>query len=398
MSESDRRKSLGELARLFLRLGFTAFGGPPVHIAMMRDEIVERRGWMSADEFTQLLGASNLIPGPTSTQMALAIGWLRGSGRGLLLAGVCFIGPAVLLTTILAWAYVRFGSLTAAGPILAGIKPAVVAVVAVAVWRLGKPVVVKHPLLIVIGVGVMIVVLLGANEVFAMFGGGIFGMILLRARQMRARTLTALSIILVAARSVATTQMAVSITLAKLVGFFLEVGAVLFGGGYVLAAIVQGRLVERWGWLTPHELADSIAAGQFTPGPVLSTAAFIGYVVGAKQPGAGNGMPMAYALAASIAIFLPSFVFVPVLQWILPRVRRWPWTSDFLDAITISAVALIACVDVQLIRATMIVHRRPEWRAVAMASVALGASLVWKRLNAAWVILAGALAGWIVFR
>ena len=376
-----------ELARLFLKLGFVAFGGPAAHIAMMEEEVVERRGWLTRQRFLDLVGATSLIPGPNSTEMGLHVGYERAGWRGLVVAGACFIGPAALVTLVFAWGYVRWGTLPALEPFLFGIKPAVIAVILTAVWRLGRKAV-KGPALAAIGAAVATAVLAGANELLALAAGGVLGMFWLRSG--RGRPGAAASFLpvvppwgrvpetLIGAGAVATAVAGLSLW--KLGLFFLKVGAVLYGSGYVLVAFLRGDLVDRFGWLTEPQLLDAIAIGQFTPGPVLSTATFVGYVVGGWSG----------AVVSTIAIFLPSFVFVLLLNPMVTRMRESPWSSAFLDSVNAASVGLMAAVLVQLGASSL-----TSWPAVVIAVVAAGAA--WRfRVNPAWLVAGGAAAGWVL--
>ncbi|NIR44272.1 MAG: chromate efflux transporter [Gemmatimonadetes bacterium] len=380
-----------ELVRLFFKLGVVAFGGPAAHIAMMEDEVVRRRGWLTPDHFLDLVGATNLIPGPNSTEMTMHVGYERAGPAGLVVAGSCFIVPAVLLTAGLAWLYTRFGTTPEAAPFLSGIKPAVIAVILGAVWRLGGTAV-KGWRVTAVGLAVLAAVLLGVNEVIALLGGGLIGMLWLRLgggagagirggdgspalvwplwRGLQER----------GAGLVAAAGAAAGVSLWKLGLFFLKVGAILYGSGYVLIAFLHGDLVVDYGWLTDQQLLDAIAIGQFTPGPVLSTATFIGYVV-AGGPG---------AVLATVAIFLPSFFFVLALNPVIPKLRSWPWTAAFLDSVNVSALALMVAVTVSLGITVL-----TTWSAWAIALVAAVLTLRFK-VNAAWLVIGGAVAGWLL--
>jgi chromate transporter len=399
MVNSDPKKSarLKELARIFLKLGIIGFGGPAAHIAMMEEEIVRRRKWITREYFLDLVGATNLIPGPNSTEMAIHIGYIRAGWPGLAVAGISFILPAVLITAVFAWAYMKFGSLPKIIPFFYGIKPAVLAVILFAIWRLGKTAV-KSWRLLAIGLCVTLASLLKMNEVAVLLIGGLIGMIWLRlsAREkipygkqaILALVCAVIDLILNKARVSAETvgMMAVGFggsigfSLPKLGLFFLKIGAVLFGSGYVLVAFLEGGLVHDYGWLSQRQLLDAIAIGQFTPGPVLSAATFIGYVI--------SGVPG--AVISTVAIFLPSFFFVAALNPIVPRLRQSPWTSAFLDAVNVSSVALMLAVIMKLGQTTL-----TGWPAWAISMAALGVSFLWK-VNATWLILGGAAVGWIL--
>jgi chromate transporter len=385
---------LGELARLFLKLGVIAFGGPAAHIAMLEDEVVTRRGWIDRQHFLDLIGATNLIPGPNSTEMTMHVGYERAGWPGLFVAGACFIGPAVLITGVLAWLYVRFGTLPAVEPFLFGIKPAVIAVILGALWRLARPAV-KDWRFAVIGAGVAGVLLVGvAGEIVALLAGGVLGMLWFRATD-RSGSDTAdryLSILfLPSARGMAgvagsvalagaTAAAATTVSLWKLFFFFLKVGAVLYGSGYVLVAFLEGGLVRDYGWLTQAQLMDAIAMGQLTPGPVLSTATFVGYVV--------SGVPG--AAVATLGIFLPSFGFVLLVNRHIPRLRESAWMSAFLDAVNVAALGLMAAVTIQLGMGVL-----TSWAAWAILAIAAVLTLRY-RVNAAWLVCGSAVAGWLM--
>jgi len=368
--------------RLFLKLGAIGFGGPAVTIAMMEDEVVTRRKWLSRDYFLDLIGTTNLIPGPNATEIAIHVGYLRAGWLGLLLAGACFIIPAALITGVFAWAYVRFGSLPQIAPFLQGIKPAVLAVIVVALWRLGKTAV-KGWRLGAMGLAVALASLLGVNEILALFAGGILGMAWLQADRLKrlfvGRDGSALGWFIpgLASAMQQGQGLAPGLSLWSLGLFFLKIGAVMYGSGYVLIAFLQGGLVDDLGWLTQQQLLDAIAAGQLTPGPLSSTATFIGYLL--------LGIPG--ALVCTVAMFLPSFLFVAALSPIVPRLRRSPWAGSFLDAVNVCALGLMAAVAVELGVATL-----RDWPSVLIALIAAVAALRWK-LNSAWLVLGGAVAG-----
>lgn len=373
---------LRELALLFLRLGVTAFGGPAAHIAMMEDEVVRRRKWLTSEKFLDLLGATNLIPGPNSTEMAIHIGHERAGFRGLLVAGTAFIVPAALITGAFAWAYVRFGSLPQAGAVLYGVKPIIIAVVVQALWGLA-PKAAKTRTLTVLGVLAALAAALDVNELLVLFLAGLASVIV---RRPAAPTSSAMAIgsglawTGTAPATASATTAAVATTKATLLGLFLvfaKVGSVLFGSGYVLLAFLRADLVERLQWVTEAQLLDAIAVGQVTPGPVFTTATFVGYVI-ARAPG---------ALVATLGIFLPAFVFVALSGLLLPRMRRSPSVSAFLDGVNVASLALMAVVTFQLGRAALV----DPW---TIALAALGAVLLVKyKVNSAWLVLVGAIAG-----
>ena len=371
---------LRELARLFFRLGLTAFGGPAAHIGMMEDEVVTRRQWLSRQHFLDLVGATSLIPGPNSTEMTMHIGYERAGWRGLAVAGSLFILPAAVLTGILAWLYVEFGTLPAVEPLLVGIKPAVIAIIVTAVYRLGRKAV-KNWQLAIIGLGVLTAVLLGVDEVIALLVGGVLGALLLRAI---AGSAAMLLLPLLPGKTPSLFWQVqggeTAVSLWNLGAFFLKIGAILYGSGYVLVAYLEGGLVDQLGWLTQAQLLDAIAIGQFTPGPVLTTATFVGYLI-AGVPG---------AIVATLGIFLPSFLFVLLLNPLIPKMRQSVWLSAFLDAVNVAAVGLMVAVLINLGRQTLL-----NWQSILIALLALVASIRFK-VNSAWIVLGGAVLGYLL--
>lgn len=378
------RSSIGEIARIFFKLGLIAFGGPAAHIAMMEDEFVVRRKWIDRQHFLDLIGATNLIPGPNSTEMTMHVGYERGGWPGLIAAGSSFIFPAAVLTGTLGWLYVEYGTLPEVEPFLIGIKPAVMAVILGALWRLGKKAVKGWPL-VPIGVAVAAALFWGVGEIWALLVGGVVGMLWLlayariRSGDQAASWLLPLAALPVVAPLVQAAQQE-PFSLWKLGLFFLKVGAILYGSGYVLIAFLEGGLVQDYGWLTEQQLLDAIAIGQFTPGPVLTTATFIGVVLGGLPGG----------IVATLGIFLPSFVFVAILNPIVPRLRKSPWTAAFLDAVNVSAVALMLVVTIQL--GESVLTSWVPWVIFALAAV--GAFRF--GLNAAYLVLGGAVLGWLL--
>ncbi len=379
---------IGQLLALFLKLGVTAFGGPAAHIAMMEDEVVTRRGWMTRERFLDLIGATNLIPGPNSTEMAIHIGFVRAGIVGLVVAGISFILPAALITLGCAWVYDRFQTVPQAEALLYGIKPAVIAVILSAVWRLGKTAA-KGPFLIGIGFLVMLLVLFGINEIIALLGGGLVGILWqLGSRLGKGKTLLGFAWLPSSNLMLAATAApSAPVTLSSLGLFFLKIGCVLFGSGYVLIAFLQGGLVEQHQWLTQQQLLDAIAIGQFTPGPVLTTATFIGYIL------AG---PLG-ALVATLGIFGPSFLFVLATNPLIPRLRQSAVAGAFLDAVNASAIGLMAAVTVELARHTLIdwEAKQIDWGAGLIALVS-AAVLFRYKVNSAWLVLGGAAIGWVL--
>jgi chromate transporter len=383
--DSPPKTHLLELARLFLKLGTIAFGGPAAHIAMMEDEVVRRRHWLTREEFLDYLGATNLIPGPNSTELAIHIGRARAGWRGLLVAGVCFILPASLVVAAIAWAYVRFGSLPAATGLLYGVKPVVIAVVVQALWNLGRTAL-KTRALVVLGTGAVVATAVGVNELLILLAGGVLAGSIARIGRMHepgsrgdsqrqplvaAPGLTGPVIIGVGGAAAA------PFGLWPLFGVFLKVGALLFGSGYVLLAFLRADLVERLHWLTEQQLLDAIAVGQVTPGPVFTTATFIGYLLGGS----------AGATVATVGIFLPAFVFVALSGLLLPRLRRSPTTGGVLDGVNVASLALMTVVTWQLGRSALV-----DGLTVLLAAVS-AILLVRFRTNSAWLVLGGAVLG-----
>ncbi|MAU01983.1 MAG: chromate transporter [Anaerolineaceae bacterium] len=373
------KERLRELAALFFRLGVTAFGGPAAHIGMMEDEVVTRRGWLGRQHFLDLVGATSLIPGPNSTEMTMHIGYERAGWRGLAVAGSLFILPAAFLTGILAWLYVQYGSLPTVEPLLVGIKPAVIAIIVTAVYRLGLKAV-KNWQTAIVGLGVLIAALFGVDEVIALLVGGVLGALLLRAIAGSAALLLLPLLPGNGGRFLMQIEGETAVSLWSLGAFFLKIGAILYGSGYVLVAYLEGGLVDQLGWLTQAQLLDAIAIGQFTPGPVLTTATFVGFII-AGVPG---------AIVATVGIFLPSFLFVLVLNPLIPKMRQSVWLSAFLDAVNVAAVGLMVAVLINLGRQTF-----TNWQGVMIALLALAASARFK-VNSAWIVLGGAVLGYLL--
>jgi chromate transporter len=369
------RAPLAETAALFLRLGFTAFGGPAAHIAIMHDEVVIRRKWLTDEQFLDLLGATNLIPGPNSTEMAIHIGYVRAGWPGLLLAGICFISPAVAIVLALAWLYVRFGTTPQATWLLYGVKPVVIAIIVQALWTLGGKAL-KSKGLIAVGVAALGLYFLGIHEIALLFGGGLVYLLLsnmLRLRKMDAILLFPLS-------GIALVQAPVAFGMATLFLTFLKIGSVLYGSGYVLLAFLRSDFVLRLGWLTDQQLLDAVAIGQVTPGPLFTAATFIGYLLG--------GVPA--ALLATLGIFLPSFIFVAISNPLIPKIRSSPWASALLDGVNASALGLMAAVTIQLAAASLV-----DVFTVLVAIFSLIMLLRYK-VNSTWLIAGGALTGLFV--
>src|ERR1700735_696890 len=375
-------EALRELALLFLRLGTLAMGGPAAHIAMMEDEVVRRRRWMTHERCLDMLGVCNLIPGPNSTEMAIHIGQLRAGFAGLIVAGACFIIPAAAIVLVIAWMYVRYGTMPQAVGLLYGIKPVIIAVVLQALWGLGRTAI-KSRLLAALAVVTLIASILDVNDMIVLLGGGIV-MLAIRAFEDRDAARATLAAIPVAARAsgakgaaLAAAAVAVPFSLTTLFLFFLKVGAVLFGSGYVLLAFLRTDLVDRLRWLTEAQLLDAVPVGQITPGPVFTTATFIGYILGGFRG----------AVVATLGIFLPSFFFVSISGPLIPHLRRSPLAGAFLDGVNVAAWALMAAVTLFLARAA-IVDVTTILLAVSSAFI-----LIRYRVNSAWIVLGGGLIG-----
>jgi chromate transporter len=377
-----RHGLLREVAQLFLKLGLTAFGGPAAHIAMFRDEVVTRRKWITDEHFLDMLGATNLIPGPNSTEMAIHIGYVRAGWRGLIVAGVCFILPAFVIVLILAALYVNYGTTPTAAWLLYGIKPVIIAVILQAIWGLLKTAV-KGWLLGIIGVAVFILYIIGFNEIFLLVGGGLTAMLVNYSRRIR-NTTKADSSELLAWLGIPGTLFiqtlvgnAVPISLSTLFLTFMKIGAVLYGSGYVLLAFLRNDFVERLGWLTNQQLLDAVSIGQFTPGPVFTTATFIGYLI-AGLPG---------AILATVGIFLPSFIFVFISNPFIPRLRRSPLLSALLDGVNVAALGLMMAITVELGQNAIV--------DVVTAVLAIGAAilLIRYKINSTWLIVGGGIIG-----
>ena len=372
---SQKPVSLAEIALLFLKLGTIAFGGPAAHIAMMEDEFVRRRKWLTRQEFLDRLGASNLIPGPSSTEMAIHIGFSKRGWPGLVVAGCCFIVPAGVLVALIAAAYVRYGSLPKVEHILYAIKPVVIAVVAQAFWNLGRSAV-KSAWLAVIGVVCVVAYFLHTRELVLLAAAGIAA-----AAPVLVRTRHKAAIFLLAPMAAAASKPdAVPFGLLRLFLTFLKIGSVLFGSGYVLLAFLRSDFVDHLHWLTEKQLLDAVAVGQVTPGPVFTTATFIGYIVGGTRG----------AVVATVAIFLPAFVLVAASGPLIPRIRRSAIAGAFLDGVIVGSLALMGVVAWQLGRAAIV-----DVTTVAIALVS--AVLLFRfRVNSAWLVLGAAVVGWVL--
>ena len=372
----SRDGNLKDLAKLFLKLGFIGFGGPAAHIAMMQEEVVTKRRWFSEEHFLDLIGATNLIPGPNSTEMAIHIGHERGGWKGLFVAGLCFILPAVLITGIFAWLYKKFGQLPEVQPFIYGIKPAIIAIIIGAVYPLAKKSL-KSIELAIIGLIVLAGSLLNFSEIYLMFGAGFVALLLASVRNNKLkRTNSIFPFTLLQITNTAILSAANS----KLFWIFLKIGAILYGSGYVLFAFIDTELVST-GILSRQQLIDAIAVGQFTPGPVFSSVTFIGYQI--------NGL--SGAILSTIAIFIPSFVFVAFLNPMVRIMRNSKLFSAFLDAVNVASVALIISVCFVMGKDTI-----TDWRTIFIAVLSIALTFGYRKINSAFIVLGGSLIGFLL--
>ena len=375
------RKNLAEVVRLFLKLGTTAFGGPAAHIAMMEEEVVRRLRWLDRQQFLDLLGATYLIPGPNSTEMAIHIGYARAGWRGLIAAGVCFILPATVIVLALAWVYAQYGALPEVSGFLYGVKPVILAVILQALWGLSRTAV-KGPLLAGVGLAVLALSLTGVNEVLLLFSAAFLVMLLTNLREKLHTALPFLVLPVTGGKAALATLggfAATPFALSTLFLVFLKVGSILFGSGYVLLAFLHADLVVRLRWLTDRQLLDAIAVGQVTPGPVFTTATFVGYLLGGWWG----------AVLATVGIFLPSFVFVAATHPFIPRLRRSSWASGFLDGANVASLGLMAAVTWQIARAALVDE-------VTVLLLLVAAVVVFRtKLNSAWLVLGGGAFGFL---
>ncbi|MDX9906435.1 MAG: chromate efflux transporter [Bacteroidales bacterium] len=369
-----KENNLKEVAKLFLHFGFTAFGGPAAHIAIMQREIVDKRKWMTAEHFLDLIGATNLIPGPNSTEMAIHIGKERAGWKGMIVAGLCFILPAVVITGFFAWLYKEYGQLPEVQPFIYGIKPAIIAIILAAVIPLVRKSLKSIELGIIGGV-VLILALLQYNEILLMFGAGFLALGLNAVRQRKSAggffPLTLLQIPGIELLPVSNLNLFL---------IFLKIGAILYGSGYVLFAFLDAELVAT-GFLSRQQLIDAIAVGQFTPGPVFSSVTFIGYQI--------NGWTG--AAVSTIGIFLPSFVFVALLNPLVRIMRNSGLFSAFLDAVNVASVAIIIVVCYVMGRDSI-----SEWRTILIAVAAVALTFGFRKVNSAWIVLGGSILGYIL--
>ncbi len=370
------KATLKEIATLFLKLGTIGFGGPAAHIAMMQDEVVNKRKWLTEQHFLDLIGATNLIPGPNSTEMAIHIGHEKGGWKGLTVAGLCFILPAVIITGIFAFLYKQYGHLPEVQPFIYGIKPAIIAIILGAIFPLAKKSL-KSTQLLFIGIVVLIGALFSINEIYLMFGAGFFALFLAYVRNSKSNNLN--SFLPLTLLSI-TNSTFLAATNANLFWIFLKIGAILYGSGYVLFAFLDTELVTT-GLLTRQQLIDAIAVGQFTPGPVFSSVTFIGYQM--------NGFTG--AIISTIAIFLPSFAFVALLNPIVKKMRNSKLFSAFLDAVNVASVAIIVAACLVMGKDTI-----TDWRTMLIAGLSIAIAFGYKKLNSAFVVLGGSLLGYFL--
>ena len=382
--------SLKDIAIYFLKLGFIAFGGPAAHIAMMEEEAVRRRGWLSREKFLDLLGAANLIPGPSSTELAIYIGYVQAGWVGLILAGVCFILPASIIVTALAWVYVRYGSMPQIVSILYGVKPVVIAIILQALWNLGRSAV-KTKYLLIVGAGGLLLSVLGINPILTIFGLGSVAGLGRWFSSIRKNGASRLSLCLlfmvpllayIAESGAAIIEpSSTAFGLWPLFLVFLKMGSVIFGSGYVLLAFLRAELVLHLHWITDSQLLDAIIVGQVTPGPVFTTATFIGFLLAGPIGG----------LVATVGIFLPAFIAVAISGPLIPRIRSSPIAGSFLDGVIVASLALMVFVTYELAVSALI--------DVATIAIVIASSVLLIRfhVNSMWVIVLGAVIGVVKF-
>ncbi len=374
LTHTMKSRNLKEIATVFFKLGCIAFGGPAAHIAMMEEELIEKRKWMSREHFLDLIGITNLIPGPNSTEMTMHCGHERGGWPGLFVAGISFIFPAVVLTGLLAWLYVSYGNLPEVEPFIFGIKPAVIGIIIGAVYKLGKKAL-KNWELGVISIITVTICLIGVDEISALLITGVVGALYFNVKN-RTQNKSFLFLPLFIAKSggVATAKFGTF----KIFLSFLKVGAILYGSGYVLFAYLDAELVEK-GLLTHSELMDAIAVGQFTPGPVLSTATFVGF-----QLGGASG-----AIAATVGMFLPSFLFVLLLNPLIPKMRKSKPLSYFLDSVNAAAVAVMVSVLIN-----MSLEFTNDWKSMVIAAISIAVVFLFKKVSSIWLVIGGSILGY----
>lgn len=371
----QERVTLSEIAKEFLRLGFVAFGGAAAHVAMMEERFVRRKRWLARERFLDLFGAASLLPGPSSTELAIYLGEVRGGFLGMLVAGACFILPAAFMVVGLAWAYLKFGAVPQVAGLLLGIKPVVVALMAQAIWNLARTALRSLRLALLAAI-VVVLAALGQPLLLLLLGGGILWVVVTQGKKLMRSEWT-----FPGAAGLSATIAPASIGLAPVFFYFLKIGAVLVGSGYVLLAILRADLVVRLHWLTDNQLLDAIAVSQGTPGPFFTVATFIGYILGGWR---GAGL-------ATIGMFLPAFVYVALTARVLPKLRKSRLAGAFLDGINAAAVALMGFVGWQFARASLV-----NWPSVSIAIISL-LLVIWYKVNSAWLVIGGAIAG-ILFK
>jgi chromate transporter len=380
-----QKNLLKDLAFVFLKLGSISFGGPAAHIAMMEDEVVKRRSWLSREEFLDLIGATNFIPGPNSTEMAIHIGHHLAGWKGLLTAGICFISPAVLLVTGFAWAYVHFGCLPDIENIFSGIKPVIIAVVLQALLRFGKSAI-KTKSLLLIAIIAAIANLIGASEILVIFAAGILNLIFNNLKDFINRSKSLIFLLFTTginsdSNFLISANNLVDFSLVRLFMFFLKVGSVLFGGGYVLLAFLKADLVDKFAWLTEAQLLDAISVGQFTPGPMFTTATFIGYML------AG----ILGAIIATLGIFIPAFFFVAISAPMIPKLRKSKSAGIILDGINVASLALMAVITFMLGKTVLM-------NMLGFGIFVLSLVLLTKiKVNSVWLIIIGGFLGKVFY-
>jgi len=380
LAKADQKNRLKEIATVFFKLGSTAFGGPAAHIAMMDDEIVKKRKWIEKDKFLDLLGATNIIPGPNSTELAIHLGYERGGWLGLIIAGACFIVPAMLIVLAFAMMYARYGTLPEVSNILYGIKPVIIAIVLQALIRLGQSAI-KNKILGIIGIAVIVLSFIGVNEILLLALAGISMMLIRNIKSFRtSNPLSFAPILLPYAILIPQQTQIKGFSLTSVFLTFLKIGSVLYGSGYVLLAFLEADFVERLNILTSQQILDAVAVGQFTPGPVFTTATFIGYLI--------QGAPG--AILATIGIFLPAFVLVGLLNPIVPRLRKSKLISSILDGVNVASWGLMAVVSWKLGVSAVV-----DIPTVLLALVSL--IIVFKyKINSAWLVLSGGAVGFLL--
>lgn len=409
---------LAEVARLFLKLGFTAFGGPAAHVALMEAEVVTRRQWLDRQHFLDMVSAVNFVPGPNSTELAIHLGLLRAGWKGLIVAGVCFITPAMLIVLLLAWCYVTYNQMPGVGSALVGVKACMVAIVAVAMWRFARTGIrdIFTAIIAILAVGASVglqhfhipqqeLIILGAAALAGFFWYG------KRAAKVASEEGAAKKPVTEAAPRALRSWPMVALPLAAGVSagfsaqllamalFFLKVGATLFGSGYVLASFLHSGMVEQHKWLSEQQLLDAIAVGQVTPGPLLTTATFIGFVLGSQRFGGGTGGGIIAGITATAAIFLPSFLFICALGPVLPRLRRSAKARGALDGMNAAVVALILVVTVWFAQSVLVKPAGGVETLGAGIFISCLVILLLTKINATWLIFAsgivGVLAHWL---